>query len=295
MMSQRQSSGRSLLEKSEIYQSLAEVLTDFSQKQKPFDLTAIAEQTYLRQGSIEELFKQWGVDNPSEFLQNLSLKSISATIKETNLQLRQKQEISSAQLRHRYQPLVLLAVMSLSELEGEITTLAISYGIHPTPFGHCLIATTVQGICNLYFLDPQENHLPETYLNQFWGDEAEIIRDQERTQLLCNRIFNPQANGTLPIELYLKGTPFEIEVWQALLKIPFAGIASYQGLATSINRPTAARAIGNAIANNPVAYLIPCHRVVRKTAKIGGYRWGTIRKSLILGWEAWEMHQLEQN
>ena len=156
----------------------------------------------------------------------------------------------------------------------------------PQPLGGSVIFTS---------FNPQENNAPETYLNQLWGDGAEIIRDQKKTELLCDRIFNPQANATSPLRLYLRGTPFEIQAWEALLKIPFAGIVSYQGLATSINRPTAARAIGNAIANNPVAYLIPCHRVVRTTAEIGGYRWETTRKSLILGWETWKMHQFKHN
>ena len=151
MMSQRQSSRPSLLEQSEIYQSLAEILVHFSQKQKPFDLTAIAEQTPLSQDSIEKLFRQWGVDNPHEFLQNLSIESITAKIKETHCQLLEKQEICLSPFQHRHQPSVLLEVMSPSESKGELTTLAISYGTHPTPFGHCLIATTARGICNLYF------------------------------------------------------------------------------------------------------------------------------------------------
>ena len=291
-MSQIHLSRPSLLEQSEIYESLAEIITHFPQKQQQLNLAAIAEQTDFNQYSIEQLFRQWGVDNPYEFLQNLSIESIKTKIKDTNSQLLKKQEDCLSQFQHRYQQPILLEVISTSASKTEKTKLNICYGIHPTPFGHCLIATTDRGICNLYFFNPQENHAPETYLTQLWA-EVEIIRDQKKTERFCDRIFNPQRNTASPLRLYLKGTPFETQVWQALLKIPFAGIVSYQGLATSINRPTAARAIGNAIGNNPVAYLIPCHRVVRTTAEIGGYRWGTTRKSMILAWENWKMNQFK--
>ncbi len=156
-------------------------------------------------------------------------------------------------------------------------------------FGDCLIATTARGICNLYFLDGMDNQAAALMLREEWS-KAEIICDREITQPICDRLFShlPNLNtaNQPPLTLYVKGTNFQIQVWRALLRIPFGGITTYQGLGLSLGRPNAARAIGNAVGSNPISFIIPCHRVIRESGELGGYRWGLERKTAILGWEA---------
>ena len=171
--------------------------------------------------------------------------------------------------------------MSPGEFKAGGRGLKISYGIHATPFGNCLIAMTERGICNLQFLDNADEKLCQLSLD--WP-HADIVRDQQTTAEICHRIFHTDYRS--PLTLHIKGTNFQIQVWRALLQVPFGELTTYQGLAATIGKPTAARAIGNAVGRNPVGYLIPCHRVIRGTGEIGGYRWGLDRKTVLLGWEA---------
>jgi AraC family transcriptional regulator of adaptative response/methylated-DNA-[protein]-cysteine methyltransferase len=166
--------------------------------------------------------------------------------------------------------------------------LQIGYGLHETPFGWALIATTTRGICNLHFLEEAEKEIAAAQLlHQAWS-KAELTQDQHKTQGLCDRIF-PTAftpSAPEPLTVVVKGTHFQIQVWKALLNLPFGTLTTYQSLAVAIQKPTAARAIGNAVGKNPIGYLIPCHRVIRESGELGGYRWGLDRKAALLGWEA---------
>jgi AraC family transcriptional regulator of adaptative response/methylated-DNA-[protein]-cysteine methyltransferase len=163
--------------------------------------------------------------------------------------------------------------------------LQIWYGIHSTPFGECLIAATPRGICQLHFLDVSEQDAAVQALCLEWP-RADVRQEQQMTQEICDRIFAPDAAKTQPLVLWVKGTNFQIQVWRALLKIPFGETTTYQKLAVAIGRPTAGRAVGNAVGRNPVGYLIPCHRVIRESGELGGFRWGLERKTALLSWEA---------
>jgi AraC family transcriptional regulator of adaptative response/methylated-DNA-[protein]-cysteine methyltransferase len=176
--------------------------------------------------------------------------------------------------------------MSPGEFKAGGAGLQIRYGIHDTPFGTSLIATTTRGICNLYFLETTDEQTAAQRLRLAWKN-AEIIRDEQATQSLRDLIFNSETlSEQKPLTLLVKGTNFQIQVWRALLKLPFGAIATYQTIAQLVARPTAARAVGNAIGNNPIGYLIPCHRVIRESGELGGYGWGLERKTVMLGWEA---------
>lgn len=180
---------------------------------------------------------------------------------------------------------VTLEAMSPGEFKTGGQGLHISYGIHPSPFGDCLIATTPRGICNLHFLDTTIQDAAEQALHLEW-ENATIRQDQQATQAICDRIFGLVTANDKPLVLFVKGTNFQIQVWRALLQVPLGGIITYQGLATAMGRPTAARAISNALGRNPVGYLIPCHRVICESGELGGFRWGLERKAVLLGWEA---------
>jgi len=183
-----------------------------------------------------------------------------------------------------------LEAMSPGEFKAGGAGLQIHYGSHDTPFGKALIATTARGICNLHFLDPTDGLTAEQILRRSWSN-AEIIYDPETTQVLQNIIFDLSISRSISsapksLTVLVKGTNFQIQVWRALLKVPFGEITTYQSVAEMIGRPTATRAVGTAIGHNSIGYLIPCHRVIRASGELGGYRWGLERKTAILGWEA---------
>jgi AraC family transcriptional regulator, regulatory protein of adaptative response / methylated-DNA-[protein]-cysteine methyltransferase len=175
-----------------------------------------------------------------------------------------------------------LQLEPISETAGLDT---ITYGIHSTPFGQVLIATTSKGICNLSFLPLDEIPLARELLIKQWS-QVEIIYAPEVTQALIEQLFTPSlGDANYPLKLLVKGTSFQIEVWRALLKIPFATTVSYQYIAEMIGQPNASRAVGKAIGSNKIAYLIPCHRVIRANGGISGYRWGLECKKHLLSWE----------
>ena len=168
--------------------------------------------------------------------------------------------------------------------------LMIQYGFHPTPFGECLLASTGRGICALRFLYPMKRNQLIKELKAEWP-LAELQEKPQETGKYIQQIF-ANINGVKgkKFHLYLKGTNFQIQVWQALLTLQPGDIVTYQDVAEHLTRPNAVRAVGNAIAKNPIGYLIPCHRVIRKTGQIHRYRWGSARKKAIWGWEASYIH-----
>lgn len=181
---------------------------------------------------------------------------------------------------------VTIDAVTPGELRRQGAGLQIRYGVHLSPFGDCLLSVTERGICDLSFVTHagQEECIADLRLR--WR-EAELIEDPQTTQPLFEQVF-PSAphSGKGSVTLFLRGTNFQIKVWEALLRIPPGLICSYEDIARYIGKPRAAQAVGNAVAINPVSYIIPCHRVIRKMGLIGNYRWSPTRKRAILGWEA---------
>ena len=161
--------------------------------------------------------------------------------------------------------------------------LTIRYGFHPSPFGQCLVGVTGRGICHLAFVQPGERSQALAELQKAWP-EASLQEDPQATRPLIGQIFTLSEQSG-PLGLHLCGTNFQIKVWEALLRIPPGTVVSYEDLAVSVGMPYAARAVGHAVARNPIPVLIPCHRVIRKTGEFGGYHWGAARKKALLGWE----------
>jgi AraC family transcriptional regulator of adaptative response/methylated-DNA-[protein]-cysteine methyltransferase len=160
----------------------------------------------------------------------------------------------------------------------------ILYSYYDSPFGLCLIATTENKLCNLYFLADNDKSTGLDLLHVEWPD-ADISETSSAIKTLGDRLFNGTPPDSSTFSLHLQGTAFQTQVWQALLDIPFGQTITYQELAQSIGRPTAARAVGNAVGRNPISFLIPCHRVIRSSGKLGGYRWGFPCKTALLDWE----------
>lgn len=274
---------------SENYNRIAQAIGFMRQHQlsQP-DLATVAHQIGLSEYHFQKLFTQWAGISPKRFLQYLTIEYAKSKICQTNSLLDLTLDIGLSSPGRLHDLFVNLEAMSPGEFKAGGSGLQIRYGIHDTPFGQALIATTIRGICNLNFLDATNDYI-EQILRQAWPN-AELICDQHTTQPLHDQIFSiATSKKQKPLTLLVKGTNFQIQVWRALLNIPSGGITTYQTIAQIIGRPTATRAVGNALGNNPIGYLIPCHRVIRESGELGGYRWGLERKTMILGWEASRM------
>jgi AraC family transcriptional regulator of adaptative response/methylated-DNA-[protein]-cysteine methyltransferase len=174
--------------------------------------------------------------------------------------------------------------MTPAEFKAKGARLTIHYGIHETPFGDCLIATIVRGIADLRFLEGESKALIIKELQQNF-EKAKLIFDNNLTKPFIEQIFYKNINASEPISLLLRGTNFQIKVWEALLKIPFGQMVSYETIAKAIQKPNAQRAEGTVNGGNRLGYIIPCHRVLQKVGGIRGYLWESTRKKAILGWE----------
>jgi AraC family transcriptional regulator of adaptative response/methylated-DNA-[protein]-cysteine methyltransferase len=162
--------------------------------------------------------------------------------------------------------------------------ITICYGFHRSSFGEYFLAVTDKGICSLEFVGRSDKDRAVADLEKQWR-HAQIVDDQKATKAYADKIFGGSTK-TPRLSVHVKGTDFQIKVWKALLRVPHGAVVSYETLAIAIGKPKAVRAVANAVAHNPVAFLIPCHRVIRKTGAIGGYHWGSEKKRAILNWEA---------
>ena len=173
--------------------------------------------------------------------------------------------------------------MTPGEYKNGGEQLRINYSFAESPFGNIIVASTAKGICHLAFADDEKEALQQLQ-SQFPKAEFRQVVDTIQQNTLF--IFTQDWKNLSKIKLHLKGTPFQIKVWEALLKIPMGDVSTYSSLASGIGNPNASRAVGTAIGDNPVAFLIPCHRVIRSTGEFGNYHWGSTRKTAMLGWEA---------
>jgi AraC family transcriptional regulator of adaptative response/methylated-DNA-[protein]-cysteine methyltransferase len=246
------------------------------------DLTTLARHLNLSEAHLQRLFTRWAGISPKRFLQTLTLEYARARLDATRdvLSLSLAAGLSGPGRLHDL--FVTLDAVSPGEAKSGGLGLTIRYGVHPTPFGEALIAASARGICRLHFLADGDD--PESLLRGDWPF-AILHADAAATAPLIATIFGA-VRPTAPLALWVKGSNFQFQVWRALLAIPPGGLASYRRLAEGIGQPRAARAVGNAVAANPLAYLIPCHRAIRETGAPGGYRWGVSRKAAIQCWES---------
>lgn len=250
------------------------------------DLATVAQHIGLTEYHFQRLFTRWAGISPKRFLQYLTIEYAKSKINQTKNLLDLTLDVGLSSPGRLHDLFVNLEAMSPGEFKTSGAGLQICYGVHDTLFGKSLIATTARGICNLHFLDITDEQTAELILRLEWPN-AEIIHAPQATEPSHDLIFNSATfRDQKPLTLLVKGTNFQIQVWRALLKVPFGGITTYQAVAEMIDRPTATRSVGNAVGNNPIGYLIPCHRVIRESGELGGYRWGLERKTAILGWEA---------
>ncbi len=250
------------------------------------NLDQIAASVHLSRYHFDRLFKRWAGISPKQFLQFLTLEYTKQQLAESKSLLDTSLEAGLSGPSRLHDLFVTFEAMTPGEFKNQGCGLSITYGFCPSPFGACLLATTPRGICHLGFVDAHHRSEARDALFHMWPD-AVFNEAGAQVAPIAREIFHPAPlENPRPFNLHLRGTNFQINVWKALVCIPAGRVVSYQDIAVLIGRPKAFRAAANAIAINPVAYLIPCHRVIAKSGKIHRYRWGALRKKAIIGWEA---------
>ena len=248
------------------------------------DLKTVADSVGLSEYHFQRLFSRWAGISPKRFLQYLTVEHAKQLLVESRSVLDATYETGLSSPGRLHDLFVSCEAMTPGEYKREAAGLSIIYGFHPSPFGECLLSMSERGICGLDFVTNDGREAATAELAQRWP-KATLVESPAETAPFVERIFSPAQNGQA-LPLVLRGTNFQIKVWQALLKIPSGMAVSYDDVAAMVGQPSAARAVGNAVAKNPVGYVIPCHRVIRKAGLVGNYHWGTARKKAILAWES---------
>jgi AraC family transcriptional regulator of adaptative response/methylated-DNA-[protein]-cysteine methyltransferase len=257
-------------------------------------LNEIAAHLHLSPFHFHHLFCRWAGVTPKRFLQVLTLERAKQLLSESKPLLDVSYSLGLSSGSRLYDHFVHLEAVTPGEYKMRGAGLAIGYAVHDTPFGKAFIAITQKGICNFSFMDDVEGDIHLADLVRRWP-LAVVYEDRRQTLAIIRAMFGGQIklDRPIPISLHVSGTNFQINVWKALLQIAPATVASYSQVATAIGHPSSARAVGLAVGANPVAFLIPCHRVIQQSGKLGGYRWGETRKQAIHAWESARYEQPE--
>lgn len=247
-------------------------------------LDDIAASVHLSKYHFQRLFRRWAGVSPTQFLHFLTVEYAKERLNEARSALEASLDAGLSGPGRLHDLFVTWEAMTPGEYKSQGKGLSIRYGFHPTPFGRCLMATTERGICALYFNSEAGEVEALEELKAEWP-AADLLADSDVTAPIAGQLFVPNG-GPKPFHLLLRGTNFQVKVWEALLSIPEGAMVSYGDVAHLLGRPRATRAVASAVARNPVSYLIPCHRVISRVGRSHGYRWGSVRKKAILGWEA---------
>lgn len=256
-----------------------------SQVERQPTLDEIAAHVHLSPFHFQRLFSRWAGVTPKRYLQVLTLERAKALLQESRPLLEVADTLGLSSGSRLYDHFVQLEAVTPGEYKLHGAGLVIDHGVHDTPFGQAFVALTPRGVCNFSFLDDKAPEAPLATLAHSWP-EAELREAPSRTQNVINTMFDGSKAPDRPISLHVSGTNFQISVWRALLQIPPAKVVSYSQVASAVGNPKAARAVGLAVGANPVALMIPCHRVIQQNGKLGGYHWGETRKQAIHAWEA---------
>ncbi len=248
-------------------------------------LEAVAEHVGLSPFHFQRVFTRWVGISPKRFLQFLTVDHARACLAETRSVLDATLDAGLSSPGRLHDLMVAVDAVTPGEFKSRGEGLTIRWGVQDSIFGDCLLAVTDRGVCWLSFPDEDDRPAAVEELHQSFRN-ADFREDHAATEFWRDRIFDPtDGSGSEPLPVLLAGTNFQLKVWEALLKVPAGGLCSYSDLAVLMGRPSATRAVASAVAANHIAYLIPCHRVIRSMGAFGRYRWGAARKQAIVGWE----------
>lgn len=247
-------------------------------------LAELAGEMRMSEFQLQRLFSDWAGISPKRFLQNLAVGHARRALRESPSVLDAALAAGLSGPGRLHDLMVSCEALSPGDVRARGRGVDIAFGFGATPFGQALLGRTGRGICALEFIEPGEECAARDRLEADWP-EARFVEDPAGAATILERIF-ARFDEPGRLHVLVKGTNFQIKVWRALLRLPAGSAASYGRLAAAAGVPGAARAVGRALAGNRIAVLIPCHRVLRETGEIGGYRWGAIRKSALIAWES---------
>ena len=256
-------------------------LETYAQRQP--DLKEVAAAVGLSEFHFQRLFTRWAGISPKRFLQFITKEHAKELLDGASNLLDTSVQVGLSSLGRLHDLFVTTEAVTPGEYKNRGAGLTIRYGLHPTPFGQCLIGLTERGICHLGFVQKTEGAAVDELVSNW--QQAELVEDSQATAPLVEPIFDLGRRVGRPLHLYLRGTNFQLKVWEALLLVQAGAVTTYSQIAGWIGEPRASRAVGSAVGANPLPVLIPCHRVICALGEFGNYRYGPERKLALLGWE----------
>lgn len=248
-------------------------------------LSEIAESVHLSEYYLQRLFTRWVGISPKRFLQFITKEHAKELLAHSSSILDATYQVGLSSPGRLHDLFITWEAVTPGEFKLRGEGLTIHYGFHPTPFGEILLGSTERGICNLSFVMPDGRSSAHEALDKKWP-KAHLVEDPSITRSFAEAIFRTSNHASNPpLRIYLSGSNFQLKVWEALLRIPTGSVVSYGDIASYLGDSRASRAVGNALARNPVAVLIPCHRVIHSLGEFGEYHYGEARKVALLGWE----------
>ncbi len=251
------------------YEKIAKAIEYISEnvKKQP-SLFEVAEEVNISQFHFQRMFTEWAGVSPKKFLQYITADYLKDKIKESANLVELAESAGLSSQSRVYDLFTGIEAVTPQEYKTGGKGLHISYGFHQTPFGECFIAVTERGICAMAFVDEYSKDQQLIILAKKWHF-ATIESNQVLTENYIHKIFSPHLSSLEKLPLMVQGTNFQLKVWEALLTIPQGAVTTYQQIANSIGNPRAVRAVGTAVGDNPIAFLIPCPRVIRKEGILG--------------------------
>ena len=234
---------------------------------------------------FQRLFSRWAGITPKKYLQILTVEHAKKLLAEAKPLLAVSDQLGLSSSSRLHDHFVQLEAVTPGEFKTGGAGLTIDYAVCDSPFGEMFVAATTRGICKLCFIDQDNDEDPVADLGKRWPG-ATLRRGKNEKLNLIESLFKDQPKIDRPLSLHVSGTNFQVNVWRALLQIPQGKLTSYSQVAEAVGKPGAVRAVGTAIGANPIAFFIPCHRVLQQSGNIGGYRWGVTRKHAIHAWES---------
>ena len=247
-------------------------------------LEDMATHVHLSPFHFQRIFCRWAGTTPKRFLQVITLERGKSLLDESRSLLEVSDSLGLSSSSRLHDHFVRLEAVTPGEYKNKGKGLLIEHGVHPSPFGNIFVALTNRGVCRVAFLDNEDSEFQLSDLEKLWP-LASFTNNNVATRAVVDAMFGAINTPDRPLSLHVAGTNFQVAVWRALLKIPPGNLVSYKQVAASLDSPQSSRAVGNAIGANPVAFLVPCHRVIQQSGVTGGYRWGQTRKQLIQIWE----------